>query len=82
MTQKTVKIEIPFETLLASVEELSLSDKRRLWEMLEAALAEVEEEKWEREPAVQAEIQEARAGYEGGDYVTIDEYVAQRREKA
>jgi hypothetical protein len=45
-------------------------------------MAQAEEELWERDPAVQAEIQEARSAYQAGDYVTIDEYIAQRRGKA
>jgi len=35
----------------------------------------------EKDPIVQAEIQEARNAYQIGDYVTIDEYIAQRRRK-
>jgi hypothetical protein len=82
MTQETVKLWIPFEALLDSVRELGLKDKRRLWELLDEQMAQAEEEMWEQEQAVQAEIQEARAAYQAGDYVTIDEYIAQRREKA
>jgi hypothetical protein len=45
-------------------------------------MAQVEEEVWERDPIVQAEIREARAAYQAGDYVTIDDHIAQRHEKA
>jgi hypothetical protein len=82
MTQETVKLWVPFEALLDSVRELGLKDKRRLWELLDEQMAQAEEEMWEQEQAVQAEIQEARAAYQAGDYVTIDEDIAQRREKA
>ncbi len=82
MTQETVKLWIPFEALVDSVRELSLKDKRRLWELLDEQMAQAEEEMWERGQAVQAEIQEARVAYQAGDYVTIDEYIAQRHEKA
>jgi hypothetical protein len=54
----------------------------RLWELLEEQIAQAEEEAWEQDPTVQAEIREARAAYRSGDYVIIDEYIAQRREKA
>jgi hypothetical protein len=81
MTQETVKLWIPFEALVDSVRELSLKDKRRLWELLDEQMAQAEEELWERDQAIQAEIREARAAYQAGDYVTIDEYMAQRREK-
>jgi len=79
MAQETVKLLIPFEALADSVTGLSLKDKRRLWELLDEQMAQAEEELWERDPAFQAEIQEARAAYQAGDYVTIDEYIAQRR---
>ena len=82
MVQETVKLLIPFEALADSVAELSLEDKRRLWELLDEQIAQAEEEMWEQAPTVQAEIREARAAYQAGDYMTIDEYVAQRHKKA
>ncbi len=81
MVQETVRLLIPFEALADSVTELSLEDKRWLWELLDEQIAQAGEEIWERDPTVQAEIQEARAAYQRGDYVTIDEYIAQRHEK-
>ncbi len=42
-------------------------------------MADVEEEMWDEDPALQDEIREARAAYQAGDYVTIDEYIAGRR---
>jgi hypothetical protein len=69
MAQETVRLLIPFEALADSVAELTLEGKRRLWGLL-----------WERDPTVQAEIREARAAYQVGDYVTIDEYIAQKRQ--
>lgn len=77
MAQDTVKLVIPFESLVESVVGLSLEDKRRLWELLEEQIAQTEEEAWEQDPTAQAEIQEARDAYQAGDYVTIDEYAAQ-----
>lgn len=74
MAQQSVKLLIPFESLVDSVAELPLRDKLRLWELLNEQLAQAEEEAWEQAPAVQAEIQEARAAYLTGDYVTVDEY--------
>ena len=73
MTQETVKLWIPFKALVDSVRELSLKDKRLLWELLDEQMAQAEEEVWERDQTVQAEIQEARDTYQSGDYVTIDE---------
>ena len=73
MTQESVRLLIPFESLVDSVAQLSLRDKLRLWELLDEQIAQAEEEAWEQDPTVQAEIREARAAYRAGDYVTIDE---------
>jgi len=81
MARESVRLSIPFESLLDSVAELSLKEKLRLWRLLDEQLAQVEEEKWEHDPTVQAEIREARSAYKAGDYMTIDEYIAQGHEK-
>ena len=61
---------------------MSAVDKRRLWELLDQEMAQIEEETWEQDPTTQAEIQEARAAYQSGDYVTIDDYAAQRHKES
>ena len=81
MTQESVELLIPFESLVKSVTKLCMRDKFRLWELLDEQMAHAEEKEWEEDPSVKAEIQEARAAYQEGDYVTIDEYIAQRRRK-
>jgi len=82
MPQTAVRLSIPFESLVKSVRELGLKEKRLLWELLDEQMAQIEEDLWERDSAVRSEIQEARAAYQAGDYVTIDEYIAQRQGKA
>ena len=82
MPQTAVRLSIPFESLVKSVRELGLKEKRLLWELLDEQMAQIEEDLWERDTAVRPEIQEARAAYQAGDYVTIDEYIAQRQGKA
>lgn len=82
MAQPTVKLTIPFDSLIESIEQLSLEEKRRLWELLDEQIAQAEEELWERDARIQAEIDEARAAYATGDYVTVDEYLAQRQNEA
>ena len=81
MAHSTVKLQIPFSALMSAVKKLSLDDKRRLWEILDAEMAQTEEDAWEHSPAFQAEMREARAAYKAGDFLTIDEYDAQRRGK-
>ena len=79
MTPESVELLIPFESLVKSVTKLRLRDKFRLWELLDEQMAHAEEKEWEEDPSVKAEIQEARDAYQAGDYVTIGEYIAQRR---
>ena len=78
----TVKLSIPFESLAESIKDLSFGEKYRLLDILEEQIAQAEEEMLERDPDFQAEIQKARAEYQSGDYVTIDEYIARRKGRA
>jgi len=82
MPQATVRLSIPFESLVKSVRELGLKEKRLLWELLNEQMSRVEEDLWEQDAVVRSEIREARAAYQAGDYVTIDEYIARRQGKA
>jgi len=82
MSQRIVNLVIPFESLVNSIAGLSLQDKLRLWKWLGEQIAQVEEDLWEQDPTFRAELREARAAYEAGDYVTIDEYIARQREQA
>ena len=81
MTSETVVLSIPFESLVESVSQLSIKDKRRLWDMLDEQIGQMEEETWDQDPTIRSQIHEARSAYQKGDYVTIDDYVAKRREK-
>lgn len=76
MAQETVRLIIPFESLVTSIGGLSLKDKLRLWELLNEQLAQMEEEMYDQDPVICSEIREARAAYQAGDYETIDEYIA------
>ena len=77
MTKETVKMSIPFESLLESISKLKLQDKLRLWKSLNEQLAQIEEESYEANPTIQSEIREARIAYQAGDYVTLDDYISQ-----
>lgn len=79
MSQGTIQVVIPFESLINSLAGLSLQDKLCLWKWLGEHIAQVEEDSWEQDPALQAELREARAAYQAGDYVTIDEYLARQK---
>jgi hypothetical protein len=80
--QATVKLLVPFDSLLESVADLSMEEKRQLLLVLEEQIAQTEEEAWEQSRTFRAEIQEARSAYEVGDSMTIDEYIKRQSKKA
>ena len=82
MAQEMVTLSVPFEALINSVANLTLKDKLKLWKLIEEQIALAEEEALEQDPVVLAEIREARAAYHAGDYMTIDDYLAQPGERA
>jgi hypothetical protein len=75
MTQTTVKLQIPFASLVEAIASLELEEKLQLWQLLEAEIADAED-LLENDPVVQAEVEDARRAYQQGDYKTIDEYIA------
>lgn len=81
MTQETVKLQIPFESLLNAIASLGLEEKRKLWQILDEQIAASEDSLLAEDPTVQAEIAEAKTAYQAGDYVTLDEYIVQRSGK-
>ena len=74
----TVKLEVPFESLIEAIASLSLAEKHQLLEILEEQVLEAEEDLIEQHPQVLAEVSEARMAYHNGDYQTIQEYIANR----
>jgi len=76
MAENTVvKVDISFRSLLEAVASLEVSEKRELWQLLEAEL--FPEEEYSLEDL--ADIQAARADYEAGDYMTFDRYKLQKK---
>jgi hypothetical protein len=80
MAENTVKLEIQFESLLAAVSSLKTAEKHRLLEILEDEL--FDDDDLENDPETMADIEAARADYAAGDYITFDEYLAERRTPA
>ena len=70
-----------FEAVRDSVARLQPKEKVRLWQLLEAEIGLAEEAVWEQDPAIQSEIREARAAYDEGDYVTLEEYLTDRSDR-
>ena len=83
MTEHLVSfsVSISFDELVQAVAKLSLEVKNRLLESLEEQNANEEEQLWDQDPKLRAEIEQARADYEAGDYLSIDEYFAQQDKK-
>ena len=78
MAENTVKVDISFQSLLEAISSLEISEKHKLWELLEAELFPDDEDS----PEDITEIQAARADYKAGDYTTFDQYMAQRAERS
>ena len=78
MAENTVKVNISFRSILEAVSLLETSEKKELWQLLEAEL--FPEEEYSLEDI--ADIQTARADYEVGDYMTFDQYRLQRSSKS
>lgn len=74
MATGSVRIEIPFEALIAAVSTLSADEKRRLMELLEDQVMEEE-----GGPEEEAAVVEARAQIDAGDFVTLDDFIAGKR---
>lgn len=74
----TFKLQLSLQDLAEAIASLDLEEKRQLQEMIEQQIFEAEEDLYEDNPDTQAEIQAVRAEYEAGEYLTMDEYLADR----
>lgn len=74
----TFKLQLSLQDLAEAIASLDLEEKRQLQEMIEQQIFEAEEDLYEDDPDTQAEIQAVRAEYEAGEYLTMDEYLADR----
>jgi hypothetical protein len=75
-----IPVAVTFEVLLDSIAKLGRSDKHKLWEYLDAELFDDNDDELDAESI--AAIQASYADYEAGDYLTIQEYRAQRVRKS
>ena len=81
MTQQRVKLSVTFEALLEAIQQLRLEDKLRLAGELDRQILREEDELYGSSPEEEAAAEEARAAFRAGDYVTLDEYLAERRRR-
>lgn len=80
MTQEAIHVAVSFAALVEAIRQLSIDDKQRLADIIEEQIA-CDEEAWERSPEVEAEVEQARREYRAGEYVTIDELIAEAQEQ-
>ena len=80
MSSETVNLSIPFDFLLQAIAQLNSTEKERLWEFLDEDLHGVDEDEVV-DPQEEAAVAQAYREYEAGEYLTLDEYVAQRAER-
>ncbi|QSJ20895.1 hypothetical protein JYQ62_21025 [Nostoc sp. UHCC 0702] len=76
-----VKLQLSLETLAEAISSLDLTEKRQLQELIEQQIFEAEEALYEDDAQTQAEIQAIRAEYKDGDFITVDEYLANRSDQ-
>jgi hypothetical protein len=76
-----VKLQLSLETLAEAISSLDLIEKRQLQELIEQQIFADEEALYEDDAETEAEIQAVRAEYKDGEFLTIDEYIANRLEQ-
>lgn len=76
MNQSTIKLQIPFESLVEAIANLDIERKQQLWKILDEEIAVIEDDLEESNAEIQADILAARKAYEAGDYMTLEEYRA------
>lgn len=74
-SQNAVYLTVLFDALVDGVKALPLEDKNRLLFILEQLIGEEEEALLANDPTVQAAIQQARAEYEAGKYLSLGDYL-------
>lgn len=81
MMPDSVELQIPFTSLMDAITSLGLEEKLKLLGLLEAQIADAEDDLLEQDPTVLAEVAEARRAYRAGDYQTIQDYIADQSEQ-
>lgn len=75
-------VKLSVEALAEAISSLDLEEKRQLQEILEQKIFEDEEAAYEDDPKTLAEIQAVQDEYAVGEYLTYDEYLAQRKSRS
>ncbi|PPJ61796.1 hypothetical protein [Cuspidothrix issatschenkoi] len=76
----TIKLQIPLESLIEAITSLSLGEKQKILEFLQADLIDEEEDDLiEENPQIMKEVADARKAYQNGEYQTIQQYIENRK---
>lgn len=76
MNKLNIKLQIPFESLVEAISNLEVEQKQQLWKILDEEMAVIEDDLEETNSQIQSEIIAARKAYDAGEYMTLEEYVA------
>lgn len=76
----TIKLQLSLDNLIEAITSLDLQEKCSIREVIEQQIFEAEEEFYKEDSETIAEIQSVRAEYETGEYLTFDQYLAERSE--
>ncbi|MBE9231651.1 hypothetical protein IQ231_08105 [Cuspidothrix issatschenkoi LEGE 03284] len=76
----TIKLQIPLESLIEAITSLSLGEKQKILEFLQADLIDEEDDDLiEENPQIMKEVADARKAYQNGEYQTIQQYIENRK---
>jgi hypothetical protein len=81
MTERTIQLNIPFDSLVNAITALDIEEKVKLLNLLETEISQLEEDELEDDPTVLQEIEEARIAYRTGEYQTLGQFIASRKRK-
>jgi hypothetical protein len=70
MNQQILNKQFDFDSLFQVVSSLNFEQKRQLWELLDQEMEDEEEQK---------EVLDAKQAYSEGDYLTLEDYLNQRK---
>ena len=73
----TIKLELTLDKLIEAISSLDFEEKCKLREVIEQQIFEIEEENYEDDPETLAELELVKNEYKQGDYITLDDFLAQ-----
>lgn len=78
----TINLQIPLESLIKAITSLDLAAKKQLLDIIEQQIFEAEEADYEDDEETQAEIAAVKVEYQQGDFVTVDDFIQAKSNRA